>query len=102
MRLVNWNLMWATRRSRRAPVLLERVMDGSPEVVCLTETGPAVVPPHGYSISASGNYGYAPSEERRKVVLWSQHPWQEITREGPTGMPPVALCQVVQQLCSVA
>ena len=97
IRIVNWNLMWATRRAQRTPILLERIVEHSPEMVCLTETDPAVVPSHGYSVSALGDYGYSSSDERRKVVLWSQHPWEAVIREGPASMPPVVSCQNVRQ-----
>ena len=38
LRVANWNVEWATPRSRRTVEILSRISRHSPEVVCLTET----------------------------------------------------------------
>ena len=44
MRLVNWNVGWATPRSQRTPEILSRIHGHTPDIVCLTETHGTVVP----------------------------------------------------------
>ena len=36
--VVNWNVEWATPKSRRTPEMLSRIDRPNPDVVCLTET----------------------------------------------------------------
>ena len=38
MKLVNWNVRWATPRSKHSVEILNRIDRHSPEIVCLTET----------------------------------------------------------------
>ena len=47
LRLVNWNVQWATTRSPRTPEILRRIAHHSAEVVCLTETHPGLLSPRG-------------------------------------------------------
>lgn len=95
MRLVNWNVQWATPRSPRGPELLRRIGQYSPEIVCLTETDAALLPPEGcaeypagYSISARPDYGYGRRGGRRKALLWSRQPWEQVDDWGGDGLPP--------------
>lgn len=95
MWLVNWNLQWATPRSPRRPELLRRIGQYGPEIVCLTETDAALLPPEGcaeypagYSISARPDYGYGLRGGRRKVLLWSRQPWEQVDDWGVESLPP--------------
>ena len=38
MSLVNWNVQWATPRSKRTPEILRRIEEHTPDVICLTES----------------------------------------------------------------
>ena len=38
MKLVNWNVRWASPRSRSRAEILHRIEEHEPEVICLTET----------------------------------------------------------------
>ncbi|MYA19572.1 MAG: endonuclease/exonuclease/phosphatase family protein [Chloroflexi bacterium] len=90
LRLVNWNVQWATPspRSRRTPEILRRIDQHGPEVVCLTETHPGLLSPEGYAICSQADYGSGIREDRRKVVLWSMQPWENVDDLGDDSLPP--------------
>lgn len=88
MRVVTWNVEWAAPRSRRAAEILSRIERLGPEVVCLTETGDALLSDAGCRISSQPDYGYAITAGRRKVMLWSREPWERVDDVGLASMPP--------------
>ena len=88
MRVLTWNVEWATTNSRRTGEILSRISGHDPEVVCLTETDVGLLSPHGHTICPQADYGYKVRENRRKVVLWSREPWHEVDDVGLDLMPP--------------
>ncbi len=88
LRLVNWNVQWATTRSPRTPEILRRIAHHSAEVVCLTETHPGLLSREGYAICSQADSGYGIREGRRKVVLWSMQPWERVDDLGVDSLPP--------------
>ena len=82
MKLVNWNVQWATPRSRRRTEILRRIYEHNPEVICLTETHNELLDRDGYTISSQPDYGYAIKPHRRKVMLWSREPWEQVDDVG--------------------
>ena len=88
MRVVNWNVQWATPRSRRSGEILRRIDLPSPEVVCLTETDDRLLSRGGHTISSRPDYGYPITKGRRKNVLWSREPWERVDDLGIESMPP--------------
>ena len=86
--MVNWNVQWATPRSRRNGEILRRIDQSAPEVVCLTETDDRLLSRGGHTISSRPDYGYPLTEGRRKIVLWSGEPWERIDDLGIESMPP--------------
>lgn len=88
MTLANWNVEWATPRSKRSPEILNRIRHHSPEIICLTETHIGLLPKDGHSIFSRADYGYRVREERRKVLLWSREPWEQVDDLGSDVMPP--------------
>ena len=58
-----------------AAVLAETTSD----VLIVTEGSAALLPSGGYGIDAGSEWGYGPNEHRRKVLMWSRHPWSEVT-----------------------
>ena len=86
--IVNWNVEWATPRSRRTPEILTRISQHNPEVACLTEADHRLLSQQGYTICSQANYGYAISEGRRKVMLWSENPWEQVDDVGMDSLPP--------------
>lgn len=88
LKLVNWNVEWATPRSRRSPDILRRIEEHDPEVVCLTETHDELLDRDGHTISSQPDYGYPIKPHRRKVMLWSREPWEHVDDVGVESMPP--------------
>ena len=87
MRVLTWNVEWATPKSRRTGEILSRINEHDPEVVCLTEIDVGLLSPHGHTICSQADYGYRVRESRRKVVLWSKEPWREVDDVGLDLMP---------------
>lgn len=52
MRLANWNVEWATPRSRRSAEILGRIQMHSPEIVCLTESDIGLTAKDGHVTSS--------------------------------------------------
>ena len=88
MRLVNWNVGWATPRSQRTPEIPSRIHGHTPDVVCLTETHTGLLSPDGHLIYSQPDTGYGPRENMRKVMLWSREPWERVDDLGHSSMPP--------------
>ena len=88
MRAITWNVEWATARSRRTPEILRRIDGHAPEIVCLTETDVGLLSQRGYTICAQPDAGYGIKMSRRKVILWSREPWDEVDDLGLDSMPP--------------
>ena len=88
LRLVNWNVEWATPRSRRTTEILRRIDSHAAEVVCLTEAHEGLLSRDGYAICSQADTGYGIKEGRRKVILWSMKPWTRIDDLGVDSLPP--------------
>ena len=58
-----------------------------PEIVCLTETHDELLPQHGHTICSQPDYGYTVRPNRRKVLLWSREPWDQVDDLGIDSMP---------------
>ena len=86
-KLVNWNVNWATPRSKRSPGILDRINQHSPEIVCLTETHAGLLQ-DGHAICAGPDYGYGVQKTRRKVLRWSREPWEHVDDVGDGRLPP--------------
>lgn len=87
MKIVNWNVEWATPRSPRYGEIVSRIGRHEAEVVCLTETHPRLLV-GGYTICAQPDYGYGIQEHRRKALLWSKAPWEQVDDVGDLRLPP--------------
>ena len=88
LRLVNWNVEWATPRSLHTPEILRRIDHHNAELLCLTETHLGLLAGEGYAISSQADSGYGIKKGRRKVVLWSMHPWERVDDVGAGSLPP--------------
>ena len=88
LKLVNWNVEWATPRSSRRAEILRRIQRHDPEVVCLTETHTGLLSQDGHTICSQPDYGYPIKDGRRKVMLWSREPWEQVDDVGIDSMPP--------------
>ena len=82
-----WNLEWArpgTARGRRVAA----VLDGLADVLVVTECELGTLPP-GHVVDAGTDWGYRlPGPDRRKVALWSRHPWTSPSSFEREGLPP--------------
>lgn len=88
LRVVNWNVEWRRPRSLSAETLRSRIFEQEPDVVCLTESYRDFLPPAaGHAIEAETDYGYPVREGRRKVLLWSKHPWSNVDALGHPDLP---------------
>ena len=88
LRVANWNVEWATPKSRGTAEILGRIDQHFPEVVCLTETHDELLSQRGHTICSQEDYGYAAKKNRRKVLLWSREPWDQVDDLGIGSMPP--------------
>ena len=86
--IVNWNVEWATPQSRHTAEILKRIDCHSPAVVCLTETSADLLSLDGHTISSGPDTGYGVVGDRRKVMLWSREPWEQVDDVGSGLMPP--------------
>jgi hypothetical protein len=61
MKVLTWNLEWASIRSARGREISRLIASHEPDVMCLTEL----------------TLGYPGPANRRKVAIWSSAPWTE-------------------------
>ena len=74
--------------SLRVAEILSRLDQHVPEAVCLTETHARLLSQHGHTICSQPDYGYTAKEGRRKVMLWSREPWDQVDDVEIDSMPP--------------
>ena len=86
MRVLTWNLEWASAGSERLTIILQLMASQNPEVACLTEVMLNSIQAGNVVLSES-DYGYANSRDKHKVVLWSKSPWLEIDTFGSRELP---------------
>ncbi len=84
LRCLTWNWRYAT--GYRLRILTERTLTWQPDVVCYTEVLRSTLPA-GYCLEPGADYGYGEQPERRKVVLWSRWPWQDVDVVGDPALP---------------
>ena len=88
MKVVNWNVQWATPASVRSPEILRRIEGHDPDIMCLTETDADFGLGHGHTICALPDYGMGVRGKRRKVILWSRNPWRPAVGLGGATLVP--------------
>lgn len=72
-----WNLQWKLATSEAGGTLQSEIAKRSPDIMCLTEAVVSIVP-QGHRIEADSDYGYDHDGSRRKVILWSKTPWDDV------------------------
>lgn len=85
--IVIWNVEWRKARSRHADILRDRSFEKKPDIICLTEAYTNFLPDFGHTVEADPDYGYPKTDGRRKVVLWSKEPWQDVDQIGDSELP---------------
>lgn len=88
MKVVNWNVQWATPGSARSPEILRRIQLHDPDIVCLTETDADFGLKSGHTICALPDYGMGVRRQRRKVILWSRNAWRPAIGLGRATLVP--------------
>jgi hypothetical protein len=73
VRLLVWNIGWLRRKSPRG-CSLRQILD---EHFCITEGRTDFLDP-AYTITSDAEYGYPLKPGRRKVLLWSRNPWNNV------------------------
>lgn len=86
MKCLTWNLEWTNPASHRAGLINALVSEIDPDVICYTEINRDMVPA-GHIIEADADYGYPMKPGRRKVLLWSKHPWTQTDTFGDDELP---------------
>jgi endonuclease/exonuclease/phosphatase family metal-dependent hydrolase len=103
VRVLTWNLNWATCRSHRGMLLREIVEELSPDLSIFTEaTIPWLDALGGHLALADQNYGYASDPNRRKVALWSSNPIKAIDNLGSSNLPTGRFVQEITHGLTVA
>lgn len=82
-----WNLQWKRPNTPACRTMVERLLEHSPDIICLTEAYASTGLPRGHLIEAERDYGYPVVEGRRKVMLWSREPWQQVDQTGHPDLP---------------
>ena len=89
MKVVNWNVEWATPASARSPYILDRLNEHCPDIICLTETDARLLSEwDGHTITARADPYKAATNNQRKVLLWSRRKWTELDDFGDEALPP--------------
>jgi len=77
-----WNVAWRKPLSSAAMTIRQRLFAADPDVVCLTEADANFLENSGHTTAAVADYGYPFLGNRRKVILWSKAPWEDIDTVG--------------------
>lgn len=85
--LLNWNLQWAQKNSPRGTSIFSNLFNHNVQVACFTETYSSFLSERGHTICANADYGYPIKKDRRKVILWSSEPWEDIDILGHEDLP---------------
>ena len=94
LKLINWNVKWApdsrgAREIERLDKIRKRIEQHAPEILCLTEAyAKKTWIQEGHTICCQPDYGYPIKEGRRKVLLWSKEPWEQVDDVGIDSLPP--------------
>ena len=87
MKILIWNTEWAKPKSKREQIIKDIVQNFSPDIICITEGYLETWKEFGYVISSTEDYGCNLIEGRRKVILISKEPWENVNEVGDINMP---------------
>jgi len=85
--VVVWNTEWASPKSRsgRGEIIRREILSVDPDIVCLTEAVPALLPDGGYTLEPEDPAPYTRGDGGQKVLLWSRWPWEHSVGTLPSG-----------------
>ena len=92
MKILLWNVEWATLKNKRGQEIQRIYQDFSPDIACITEGNLHSWEEEGHVISSTEDYGYKITEGRRKVILVSTEEWKDIENEGSKDLPSGRYC----------
>lgn len=93
MRILLWNVEWATHRSKRGQEIQRIYREFSPDIACITEGYLQFWKEEGNVISSMEDYGYKITEGRRKVILVSNSEWEDVDSIGNQDLPDGRYCK---------
>jgi exonuclease III len=85
--VVLWNIAWRRLAVSAGRLIRNIIEQHDPDVVCLAEAHTDFLPEE-HLIQSRADYGYPLKEGRRKVLLWSRHPWTLVDDLGEERLPP--------------
>jgi endonuclease/exonuclease/phosphatase family metal-dependent hydrolase len=88
LKVGTWNVAWRIPSSAAAATMRERLFASDLDVACLTEAAADFLDGNGHVETSSADYGYPLLGNRRKVLLWSKQPWEDVDILGDPHMPP--------------
>jgi len=93
MRILLWNVEWATLKSRRGHEIQRIYREIAPDIACITEGYLQFWQNEGNIISSTEDYGYKITKGRRKVLLVSNSDWEDVDQIGNQDLPSGRYCQ---------
>lgn len=86
--VINWNVEWGEPEWVR-PIILQRILEHEPEVLCITEADDGFLKQcGGHTINPVDDFGPGRDGLKRKVLLWSRKPWKNVDQQGRSNLPP--------------
>lgn len=85
--VATFNCEWRKTKSSDAAIIRERLWESDADVICLTETQRDFLADRGNTIESATFDNGPNAASRRKVLLWSRHPWTCVDSFGPQGLP---------------
>ena len=92
MRILLWNVEWATLKSIRGQEIQRIYRDVAPDIACITEGYLQFWENEGHVISSIEDYGYKITKGRRKVILISSLEWKNVDEVGNQDLPNGRYC----------
>lgn len=88
VRIGTWNTNWAVPNRARGRLVSGILAEAQCDVLCVTEGSAGLLPRQDHIIDAGEDWGYPlRNKDRRKVLLWSRHPWDEKDCFSSAGFP---------------
>ena len=90
MKILNWNTEWLSPRSQhgRFDKATALIASHDPDVICLTEARPELMPSGGETITSEvSGAGNIENRGGRKVALWSRFGWSNVDTIGSDKLP---------------
>lgn len=86
IKVLLWNVHWQRAGTPGGMAIRRTIAEHQPDLICLAEANVDLLGPDN-RITSSADFGGPSKEGRRKVVLWSRWPWQEVDSLGDEILP---------------